>query len=102
MTRSDELSIPADRAALHAHFEACDPRAMRAHYSVEVDLDSEASRVLATWLRAWRRREVRHEALVHLHQGAVQRHEFIGPERAFDDLKARLIGMRVQLERVDT
>lgn len=67
----------------------------RIRIRVEVDADSPAERVVAEWLRAWRRRDVRQSGkTLYPHQGASKVFVFTAPREAVEDLEMRLVGDR--------
>lgn len=70
---------------------------------VEVDADSAGERVLAEWLRAWRRRDVRTIGKVlYRAQGAFIVRRFHAPAPAVADLRARMLGFGSEIRlRVD-
>ncbi len=65
------------------------------HVRVEVEVGSAGERVLADWLRAWRRRGVRPQGKpTYPLQGAVTATSFHAPADAIADLELRLAGDR--------
>lgn len=60
---------------------------------VEVDAGSPAERMVAEWLRAWRRRGAQRSGkTLYPHQGALKAFEFRAPREAVEDLERRLDG----------
>ena len=63
------------------------------HIRLDVDTDSPAEEIVATWLRRWRRHDVRrHGKIEYLLQGATKRMHFRAPRAACNDLVASLAG----------
>jgi hypothetical protein len=61
---------------------------------VEVDVHTPAERVLADWLRSWRRRGVGQDGKpTHVHQGASIVRRFHAPPAAVAELELRLAGV---------
>ena len=66
-----------------------------ARFEIEIDDGVPAERVLADWLRDWRRRGARrHGKTLYVHQGASKKTTFDAPSEALVDLQRRLENAR--------